>query len=78
MLDDDEANFVRKLKRGQGKYKGKLPFKCFKCGRVGHFVSKCTRVHPGIQKDIFDFWYTSLHSKTLLKFIGGLHSYCII
>jgi hypothetical protein len=32
---------VRKLKRGFDKYKGKLPFKCFNFGRVGHFVSKC-------------------------------------
>jgi hypothetical protein len=39
--DTEEAQFVRKLKRGSGKYKGKLPFKCFNCGRVGHFVAKC-------------------------------------
>ncbi|KAJ8639531.1 hypothetical protein MRB53_016225 [Persea americana] len=40
---DDEltANFVRKLKKGKGKYKGKLPFKCFNCGDVGHFAAKC-------------------------------------
>ena len=40
---DDEltANFVRKLKKGQGKYKGELPFKCFNCGDVGHFAAKC-------------------------------------
>ena len=38
---EEEANFVRKLKRGIGKYKGKLPLKCFTCGRIGHFTSKC-------------------------------------
>ena len=27
--NEEEANFVRKLKRGTGKYKGKLPLKCF-------------------------------------------------
>ena len=39
--DEEEANFVRKLKRGTGKFKGKLPFKYFQCGRIGHFASKC-------------------------------------
>ena len=32
---------MKKLKSGIGKYKGKLPLKCFKCGRIGHFASKC-------------------------------------
>ena len=44
MSNEEEANFVRKLKIGQIKYKGKLPLKCFKCGRIGHFDSKCTYV----------------------------------
>jgi hypothetical protein len=40
-LDDIEAKFVRRLKKGSGKYQGKIPFKCFKCGKIGHFASKC-------------------------------------
>jgi hypothetical protein len=40
-LDDIEAKFVRRLKKGSGKYQGKLPFKCFNCGKIGHFSSKC-------------------------------------
>jgi hypothetical protein len=40
-LDDIEAKIVRRLKKGSGKYQGKLPFKCFNCGKIGHFSSKC-------------------------------------
>jgi hypothetical protein len=39
--DMEEANFVKNLKRGTGKYKGKLPLRCFNCGRIGNFASKC-------------------------------------
>ena len=36
-LDDIEAKFVRRLKKGSGKYQGKLPFTCFNCVKIGHF-----------------------------------------
>ena len=39
MSNEEEANFVRKLKRGTCKYKGKAPLKCFKCGKIGNFGS---------------------------------------
>jgi hypothetical protein len=41
--DEIEAKFVKRLKKGSGKYKGKLPFKCFNYGRIGHFSNKCPR-----------------------------------
>ena len=40
-LDYEEALFIRKLEKGNRKYKGKLPFKCFNFGRIGHFSNKC-------------------------------------
>jgi hypothetical protein len=40
-LDDIEAKFERRLKKGSGKYQGKLPLKCFNCGKIGQFASKC-------------------------------------
>jgi hypothetical protein len=36
-----EEKFVKRLKKGSDKYKGKLPFKFFNCGRIGHFSNKC-------------------------------------
>ena len=36
-----EVHLSRKLNKGAGKYKGKLPFKFFNCGKIGHFASKC-------------------------------------
>ena len=39
--DDEEALFIKKLEKGTGKYKIKLPLKCFNCGIIGHFATKC-------------------------------------
>jgi hypothetical protein len=41
MKEEEEANFIKKLKKGSGKFKGKLPFKRFNCGKIGHFANKC-------------------------------------
>eukprot|EP00253_Pinus_taeda_P010214 PITA_10214 len=39
--EEEESNFVINLQRGSGRFRGKLPFKCFACGRVGHYAAKC-------------------------------------
>eukprot|EP00253_Pinus_taeda_P002568 PITA_02568 len=38
---EEEANLVKDLQRGSGRFRGKLSFKCFSCGRVGHHAAKC-------------------------------------
>ena len=40
--DEEVTNFVRKIKKRTRKYKGKIPFKCFNYGKIGHFPSKWT------------------------------------
>jgi hypothetical protein len=39
--DEIEEKFVRRLKKGSGKYQGNFPFKCFNYGKLGNFSSKC-------------------------------------
>ena len=39
--EEEESNFVNNFQRGVGRFRGKLPFKCFSCGRVGHYDAKC-------------------------------------
>jgi hypothetical protein len=38
--DEIEEKFVKRLKKGSGKYRGKLPFKCFNCCRIENFANK--------------------------------------
>jgi hypothetical protein len=42
--DEEITNFIRKSRRDTGKYKGKLPLKCFNCGKIGHFPAKCGNI----------------------------------
>ena len=37
---EEEANFFKNFQWGSRRFRGKLPFKCFACGRVGHYVAK--------------------------------------
>lgn len=40
-LDEEETNFTSKMIRSLSRDKCNLPFKCFDCGKVGIFASKC-------------------------------------
>jgi hypothetical protein len=53
---------VRRLKKGSDKYKGKLPFKCFKCGKIGHFAYKCPHK---INDQAYDDEEKEKHKKSL-------------
>ena len=50
LSDEEYAYFMRKIKPGKGKFKGKLPLICFGCGEVWHFVAKCPNKSDGNSK----------------------------
>ena len=71
--DDEEiANFVWKLKRGTGKYKGKLSLKCFSCVKIGHFASKCPYAKNSDSDEDDNFkpykMYNNYKNKNIWKF----------
>jgi hypothetical protein len=39
--DEEIGNFVRRLQKGSGRYKGKSTLKFFNCDRIGHIVENC-------------------------------------
>ena len=39
--EEEESIFFKNLQRGTGRFRGKLPFKCFSCRRVAHYAAKC-------------------------------------
>ena len=41
IYNEEVEKFMKKLKKGTGKFKGKLPCKYFHCGKVGYFSNKC-------------------------------------
>jgi hypothetical protein len=52
--DEEVANFVKRLKDGTEKYKGKLPLICFNCDSVGHFSNKCHYKKNKINEEEYD------------------------
>ena len=62
-MDVAKAKFVRRMKKGSGKYKGKMPFKCFKCGKIGPFASKCPHKHKRQTSDDDEKYTFNRYSK---------------
>ena len=50
LLDGECAYFMRKLKVGKGKFKGKILLICFSCGEVGKLTKKCLNISDGNSK----------------------------
>jgi hypothetical protein len=44
ILDEVEANFVIRMKKGSINYERNLIFKIFSCGGIGHYASRCPKI----------------------------------
>ncbi|XP_043693323.1 uncharacterized protein LOC122643810 [Telopea speciosissima] len=49
--DELIAYLATKFKNGKGKYKEKLSLKCFNCGGIRHFASKCPKKGKTVESD---------------------------
>jgi hypothetical protein len=78
IFDEEISNFMKKLKKGTDKYKGKIPLICFNCGKIRHFANKCPHPKQNESDDERTFKYQK-KSKTddKKKFYKKNKTFCI-
>ena len=59
-LDEDleviEALLAKRVSKGKGKFKGKVPLICFSCEEVGHIVARCSNKEDNYERRNGRIW----------------------
>lgn len=67
-----EALFAKWLPRGVGKYRGKLPLKCFACNKIGHIENNCPNGDNEHKREKFKKYKGKGKRDCLISIDGGI------